>query len=481
MKSKMRKHFKKTNISAIVLLAGVLVLGSCSKSFVTKTPETAVLTSQALNTVPLLQSALNGAYTELRAVGQYGRDFPILGDLMADNTYVETRNSGRYLSQYAYTVPVTDAVVDEMWADSYTGILRCNEIIDAPVTGGLTDTVKSQAYAIRAILYFKLVNLFATPYTADSSKLGVPLVLHYNPTLTPGRSSVGQIYTQITSDLIQAMNWAPGYTNSITLSKYAIEGLLARVYLYEGDNPDALNAAADVIQSGGFSLVTAGDLTTFWSNPTVGTSAIETLFEVNVDAINYNGDDDLGGMYDGGYQDIYCSSQLQALYSTTDARAGLIQPGYTKGGYPAWVVVKYPNFLNAGNKDKLKVIRLAEVYLIAAEASALTNPTMSQGYLNTLMANRDPSFPGYLDQGAQLIADIVLERRKELAFEGDRLYDLNRLGQPINRGQNTAAIPAGPGNENLTIPYPDYRRIAPIPQQETLANPVIAAQQNPGY
>ena len=94
------------------------------------------------------------------------------------------------------------------------------------------------------------------------------------------------------------------------------------------------------------------------------------------------------------------------------------------------------------------------------------------------MSFRDPSFAGYSSTGAQLLQDIVTERRKELAFEGDRLYDLNRLKWDINR----VAVNAGSLSPKvLAIPYTDYRRISPIALSETQANPGIKAQQNPGY
>ena len=89
----------------------------------------------------------------------------------------------------------------------------------------------------------------------------------------------------------------------------------------------------------------------------------------------------------------------------------------------------YINFPNAENddRDNLKVLRLAEVYLIAAEAAYRTNDEATAlGYLNDLMAQREPGFT-YASAGAALLTDIITERRKELAFEGDRLFDLNRL------------------------------------------------------
>jgi hypothetical protein len=142
------------------------------------------------------------------------------------------------------------------------------------------------------------------------------------------------------------------------------------------------------------------------------------------------------------------------------------------------VVNKFPNALNT-DKDNLKVIRLAEVYLIAAECANRTNDDAdAQVWLNTLMANRDPLFPGYGDTGPALLNDIVTERRKELAFEGDRFYDLQRLGLAVNRTSQNGDDPTG---DALNIPFGYFARLMPIPQQELLRNPTIAKQQNPGY
>jgi tetratricopeptide (TPR) repeat protein len=471
----MNKH--KQNYLAILVLGAGLALGSCSKSFVDKSSPTNLSMTEALSTPELLKTDLNGLYAELRNVDQFGRDFPVLGDLEADNTFLEDRNTGRYVYQFAYSVPVTDGTTLAMWQESYTGILDANQIIDAPVTGSDADATKAQAYALRALLYFKLVNIFAQPYTFDSTGLGVPLVLHYDVTAEPGRATVAQVYHQIISDLRKALVSAPDYTSSIFISKYAIEGLLARAYMYMGDYADAAVAAVDVINNSPFTLVSAGAYKSFWANAGVQTSATEVMFEIDADAINNNGFDDLGGIYINGYQDIYCSLELAQLYSATDVRTQVLLSGSTKGGQPAILVNKFPNAENT-DRDNLKVIRLAEVYLIAAECEArLGDNADAQDYVNTLAATRDPVFTGYTDVGPALVNDIVLERRKELAFEGDRKYDLNRLGLPINRGANKGAA-AGDG---LSIPFPYEYRVAPIPEQEILRNPTIAKQQNPGY
>ena len=460
----------------VLMMAAGLALGSCSKSFVDKTPAGSLPTGQALNTPQLLQSDLNGLYAELRNVDQFGRDFPILGDLMADNIWLQDRNSGRYLAQWDYNTPVADGVAGAIWTEGYNGILDANQIIDAVVNGA--DDIKAQAYALRALLYFKLVNIYGQPYTHDPNALGVPLVLHYDVNALPGRSTVKQVYAQIVSDLKTALKSAPSYKSSVFISNYAIEGLLARVYMYMGDYSDAYAMAVDVIKSGPFSLVTPQALTAFWANPGVQTGAVEVMFEIDCDPVNNNGFDDLGAFYEHGYQDVYCSIDLALLYSQTDARILLLANGSTAAGAPAIVVTKFPNALNT-DKDNLKVIRLAEVYLIAAEcANRMSDDVDAQIWLNELMAQRDPAFAGYTDTGALLLSDIITERRKELAFEGDRFYDLQRLGKAVNRASNTGSDPTGDG---ISVPFGYFARLLPIPQQEILRNPTIASQQNPGY
>jgi hypothetical protein len=323
-----------------------------------------------------------------------------------------------------------------------------------------------------------MVTTWGKNYTTDSSSWGVPLVIHYDVTAEPLRSTVGTVYNQIVSDLKAAFAAAPDYSSSITISKYAAEALLARVYLYMGQYANALAAANDVINKGPFSLVSYNGFLSYWGNPAPNTDATETIFEVDCDAVNNNGFDDLGGIYFNGYQDLYASIDLVSLYSATDIRGGLLIAGKTKSRASAYIVAKFPNTLN-NDKDNIKVIRLAEVYLVAAESAArLGQNSDAQGFVNAVAELRDPSFTGYTSTGDALVSDIATERRKELAFEGDRLFDMTRLGLDVVRASNPGADAPG---DALTIAKDDPLRLAPIPQQEILRNPNIAKQQNPGY
>lgn len=465
----------------IQVLTVSTLLASCSKDFIEKLPEDAVSSSTAITDKSSMQSALNGAYAELRALGIYGADLPIMGDLLADNSFVQTGNTGRFLTTYQYTFINDDSYFSTIWNNSYTAILRANNIINATATGDQTaiDELKAEAHAIRALVYFNLVNVYARNYD-DSTGLGVPIVLEDDPANKPKRSTIGQVYNQIQSDLQTSLASIGEYSSSITISKYAVEALLAKTYFYTRQYDKALSTAKDVIDNSGFTLAnSASAYASFWENAAAKTDQVEVLFEVDADAINNNASSDLARMYNNGYNDLYCDSTFYSTYSATDVRRTLLLEGSTKVGKSAYVVNKYPNGSNT-DRDNIKVIRLAEVYLIAAESAARLNQTaVALTYLNTLAQNRDKSLIAYVVTGDALIDTIISERRKELAFEGNRFSDLNRLGMTITRRVNQGGLSVT--STYLSVPYSDYRRIGPIPYTEIKANSNLADQQNPSY
>jgi hypothetical protein len=302
----------------------------------------------------------------------------------------------------------------------------------------------------------------------------VPISLTYAPTEKLGRNSVQEVYAQIVSDLKTAAGLMTVNKNSSYAGKYFAVGLLAKVYLHMGDYPNALIQAKDVIDNGGFTLANATSLASYWSNPVPVANKLETIFEITNDAVNNIGWDALASMYDqSGYGDALANPELYAMYTETDARKQLIRTGM-RGGVAALFVNKYSNYTNASNKDNVKLLRFADVLLVGAEAATRTNDEpLALTWLNQVAMERDPSFAGYSSSGSMLIDDIVSERRKELAFEGDRLDDLNRLKFDIVRSASGYA----PGTQ--LIAATDGRRILPIPQAEVDANPLV--EQNEAY
>ena len=456
----------------IVTTVLFLSLASCEKSFLELKPPTSLTPEFALATEADLQVALRGAYAGLKSTALYGRSLMVLGDMMADNTYQSALNTNRYTNFNLYNYLVTDGDVAGLWNASYTVILRANNIINSPIADNANiQQIKGEAYAIRALAYFNLVRYFGSPYTADPSKLGVPIITTYQADLKPERAKIADVYTLINKDLTQAFTLMTKFTNSSQFSKYSAKALQAKVYLAMGDKTNAKTAALDVITNSGFTAISSAAHTGYWAGVAPRTDKVETLLEISFDAVANNAFDALSYIYlqSGNYGDMLCSSELYDLFETADIRKSLYATGI-RGGLASVFVNKYGSF--TGDHSDTKVIRMSEMYLIAAEASYPSNTADALKYVNEVTSRRGAT--AIASSGSALLEDIITERRKELAFEGERYLDMQRLQRNIARSKNYPAAA-------LSIDFTNYRRIMPIPQGELDANPSIKLQQNPGW
>jgi len=412
---------------------------------------------------------------------------------------LSSANSGRYISFNLYNFTKTDGYASAVWLNSYNAIKNANFIINAgldPATNTNVSQLLSEAYAIRGLIYFDLVRNFGLPYTTDPSSPGVPIITKFDVNAKPARNTVAEVYAQVIADLTKAISLAKfnqGQTMNFTLTaktralnssfmtKYAAETLLARVYQHKGDWVNAKNAALDVINNSGFSLVTSANVISYWKGASPLTSKTETMFEVTSDANNQVSDGTLavflvpkpGG---GAYGDMLTIKPFYDSYTATDTRKGLISPDVRSGQLgTAYYIVKYP--IDNVNLDDVKIVRFSEAYLILAEAYYnLGDVANANATLNKFAVNRDPK-AAYANSGAQVLTDILDERAKEFAFEGYRFWDLTRLGYTFVKPQGQDAtnavsvkITVAPGNPNLLFP---------IPNDEILVNPNVS--QNAGY
>ena len=456
----------------IVTTVLFLSLASCEKSFLELKPPTSLTPEFALATEADLQVALRGAYSGLKSTALYGRSLMVLGDMMADNTYQSALNTNRYTNFNLYNYLVTDGDVAGLWNASYTVILRANNIINSPIADNANiQQIKGEAYAIRALAYFNLVRYFGSPYTLDPSKLGVPIITTYQADLKPERAKIADVYTLINKDLTQAYTLMTKFTNSSQFSKYSAKALQAKVYLAMGDKTNAKTAALDVITNSGFTAISSAAHTGYWAGVAPRTDKVETLLEISFDAVANNAFDALSYIYlqSGNYGDMLCSSELYDLFETADIRKSLYATGI-RGGLASVFVNKYSSF--TGDHSDTKVIRMSEMYLIAAEASYPSNTADALKYVNEVTSRRGAT--AIASSGSALLEAIITERRKELAFEGERYLDMQRLQRNIVRSKNYPAAA-------LSIDFTNYRRIMPIPQGELDANPSIKSQQNPGW
>lgn len=186
--------------------------------------------------------------------------------------------------------------------------------------------------------------------------------------------------------------------------------------------------------------------------------------------------------------DLYPDNDIRTLwfgqhtltYQNINGNAVILKkfPGNKKLQDPSKATSDYIN--------KIKLFRIAEQYLIAAEAYAYSgDEDNANEYLNGLLAARELMHEEVYYKGDGLKEAIKTERVKELIGEGYRFYDLKRYGQGFARSaaQNASIITnAGSTQTELfSTNASDFRWLWPIPQAEIDSNPQISEQQNPGY
>lgn len=471
----------------IYAIAGLLISASCKKSFLEIDPQQQTDADLAIKDLPGTRAAITGTYSLMQAVTYYGRHSVVLPDLLSDNVFVSSVNQKRYLSYDQYIVTVTDGVASDLWKQLYRVVVNANLLISKAEANDYPDLDKAEAqfiigeaYALRALAYFDLMRFYAMPYnyTADGSHLGVPLVIKSGidntQIIAPKRNTAKEVYAQIIADLNKSMTLMTkspvGFKSSMRgrMSYYGAEALLSRVQLYKGDWVAADSLATDVIQKGGYSLLPRATM----ADDSRKQNSTESIFEIQYNILDNLDSDALVNFYwqSGSYGDGLATEDLYKMYTATDARRAFVTKGSRKNGEnPAYLITKYTN--NTSYEEPVRVIRLAEVYLIRAEARANQGMDgLAAADVDVVAGRADANWTATTATGDVLKTIVLNERRKELAFEGHRLFDLTR---------NKLSFTKYLSGRSIAIDKTDNRTILPIPQSEMNANKNM--EQNDAY
>lgn len=421
-------------------------------------PTQSIEQSQALNTEQDVQITLVGTYDGLSDVNLYGGGIQYIGDLMGDNRDVIFGGTYATIDEiWRKTVTTSNTVTRDFWLDGYNAINRTNNVLSALAKVGETNrgNAEGQARFIRGALYFELVKAFGKSWNdgTPTANPGVPLVLTPTTSVTDvdyrARNTVAEVYTQVLDDLTKAESLLPATQSGGTgfATKGAAAAILARVYLQQQNYAAARDAANRVITSGTYTLK---DNFVDVFNDATNTS--EIIFKIIV--TDQDGANDMNTFYasslNQGRGDVRVQTKFRQLYTTGDTRGTFFN---TAG----------QNTFTSKFNDQygdVPVVRLAEMYLVRAEANLRLGTTTGATPLadiNLIRARAKAAALTTVD-----LATILLERRLELAFEGQQLPDIKRTAGTVG-----------------TVAYNANNLVLPIPQREIDTNKKLV--QNPGY
>jgi len=447
----------------IVFLAGFIY--SCAEKDLEPTMTETLPLETSINTLEDLQGLANGMYDRLTVPHYYGRDMIIFGEVRSDNCFANA-TSGRFVTVGQMKVGPADNYSESAWTAIYKVIASANIIIQqnpSQLEGDETAIkhIIGQAFVIRALAHFDLLRLYGQQHAGGN--LGIPYVTTYKgDNLTPSRAIVDENKISIYNDLENGLQLLSNTLNDAskqTITTFAAEALKARIALYFGDWDVAKNAALSVIGSNQFEIIDAVNYANSWKKDT----DVNSIFELAFDSSDNNGIEGLQYIYRGAmYGDIEVLNNLRTIFDENDVRNSPEMIGNLGGKLRN--LGKYPS---NDFSDNVSLIRYEEVILILAEAKLQLGEDDALDILNEVPAKRNATL--YTEA---TLENILLERRKELCFEGFRFDDLARTGSDIPLVDPLHQTHGGPA-------YGSYKYAFAIPSVEMNANPNMV--QNDGY
>ena len=489
-------------ISLVVVL--MMLISSCNLN---KFPFDSIEQSQSFKTIKDATTLNNGLYASLR--GDIYGIFTYSTDVQADEMNATLDYGNRNGFPYTWSGFLSDDyTISGVWSGFYATLANVNNVINnigkipqasvsdsAQINGFL-----GQAYLMRAYIFHQLVLRYAKAYnpTTAGSDPGVPLVLTFDITLLPSRSTVAQTYTQITGDIAKAktlLSKVTGVQNSTKLTYDCVLALEARVALYMQNWQLALTDANLLISSGKYPLINnKNSFQSMWTND-IGSEIIFRFFASEPTELPNANDiylrfNPANNQYD---PDFVPELWVVNLYDNADIRKSVYLAPLTlniQGAtYPGiYCINKFPGnpalftAATSNYEQAPKVFMIGEQYLISAEAAA-QSPTTQAAALATLnvlrVARGIPALSGLT--GTNLTNAIRDERTRELLGEGFRLDDLKRWGLGFTRSapQNLNLIVTGTDYNLKTVLPTDPKFVWGIPANDIKVNPNLA--QNPGW
>lgn len=461
-------------IYIILTIAFVFSFTSCNKDSLDPTLGQDKAIETSINTEEDVFAILMSIYNHLTHTEYYGRNAIIYGVVRTDDTF-SNGTSGRFITESTMNYTPESGYPNSTWTRIYRTIASANIIIglDPLAITGDQDVIEhyqGQAYAIRALAHYDLLRFFGQQHVTNGGNVGIPYVKTYKgdqASLFPSRNTVAECKQFILEDLTTASSLMSETLNDGSkqyITTHAVNAITARVALYFGEWQTAADKALAVINSGEYSIIPAESFVDFWSTD----GGVNSIFELAFSSTDNQNISGLAYMYRGtSYGDVEVAPLFLDIFDDNDIRASAEMIGPESATDAR--IRNHGKYPSADYSDNVPLIRYEEVILIYAEALFELNPADPDvlTYLNMVPAKRDANL-----YTTASIDNILLERRKELCFEGFRFDDLARRGLDIPA---TGSLQ----NPHGLVSYGDRRYAFAIPREEMDSNSNMT--QNYGY
>ena len=462
-----------------VMAVGIGIAATSCEGYLDITPDGQVKRDEMLATNEGVEDALYGVYAKLRNTTLYGQEMYFSSlEIMSQTLYCYGNTGVTALGQYDYNNTSVKNVFAMVWNDMYNNISNVNSVLNAPLVEGATaypaNIYKGEALALRAMMHFDLMRLFAEQITVNPNAKGIPYATEFS-LKTPDFETLAENYNHVLADLQEAellLADEGEYENTtsfmsdrqIHLNLHAVRALMARVYLTKGDKDKALEYAEKVIAQSGRQLKTKTEVI----NDVAGVlSKKECLF---------------GVYFSGFYTQVSAKLQQTISYSSLDLRGDFMEM-YEKGvsgldfrttayftsvdlgGTAKYRLSKFTDIYDLQNNASarptdliqgINMIRLPEMYYIAAECLLDRDYQKALDYFNAVVTNR--GLDALSGAGEETLTQEVIntERYKEMIGEGQTFFNMKRQNLSIPSYDNSVTYRPEDGIYVVPIPDSEY-------------------------
>ena len=461
------------------MAVGITIAATSCEGFLDITPDGQVKRDEMLATNEGVEDALYGVYAKLRNTTLYGQEMYFSSlEIMSQTLYCYGNTGVTALGQYDYNNTTVKNVFAMIWNDMYNNISNVNSVLNAPLVDGANaypaNIYKGEALALRAMMHFDLMRLFAEQITVNPNAKGIPYATEFS-LKTPDFETLAENYNHVLADLQEAERLLADegeYENTtsfmadrqIHLNLHAVRALMARVFLTKGDKEKALEYAEKVIVQSGRQLKTKTEVI----NDVAGVlSKKECLF---------------GVYFSGFYTQVSAKLQQTISYSSLDLRGDFMEmyengvsgldfrttayfTSLDMGGTAKYRLSKFTDIYDLQNNASarpadliqgINMIRLPEMYYIAAECLLDKDYPKALDYFNEVVTNR--GLDALSGEGEETLTQEVIntERYKEMIGEGQTFFNMKRLNLSIPSYDNSVTYRPEDGIYVVPIPDSEY-------------------------